>query len=854
MNATQTVRRASPAAATGLRVLNVVVTTPDQRPGGAARAGLLLGDHLAAYAEVTNAKMESEFDADLPAELDLANPVTRLPARTALRSLWDRLLPSAKNYSNTVVWTSLAGVDLGSYDVVHLHNSVPLAGLVGAALACRRAGVPYVVTTHEISKVGAFPTEMAMPAPARLAFEYGYLPAYRRVLRGAAHLFALSASDADLLRETCPGQPVSVVPNGVRLPEPVPDAAARVADLTGVPPDCPLLLFVGALMGGKGVDDLLAAHAALATEADLVVVGPVVEEAYRDRVTGVPGVHHLGYVSGDDLRGLYARADLFVFPTRSDVSPLVNLEAMAAGLAVVSTRVGGIPEQVTPDVGVLVPPRDPAAVAAAVDDLLADPARRARLGAAARERARGRFSWDAAARRVAETYARLPAVRRRTRSASREGTAAAATGGPETRPGAADPADLPAVTAPATSTARGDPSDRDGRPLRIAHVQHPYLPGLGYQENHLPAQQRALGHAVAVFTSDHVPAKFRSLVGDDYPPGEYEHDGVAVRRLDTWLTLTGVDDVALRSLPTALDAFRPDVIHAHELFSLKTVQAMRYARSRGVPLVVDFHVDNDNFHPDTPLKRAALRAFEAVLLPQFRRTAAAFLPVNPLAERMLVEDLAVPASQVELLTLGVDDAVFHPDGAAGAAYRSALGLAPDDPLVVTAGNLDPTKDVDVLLAAFARVAAEFPAARLAVVGDGADDHVAGLRTLAADLGLADRVHFTGPVDHADLPAVYNAADVGVWPGKLGITILEAVGTGLPVVVSDTPATTFLTAGGNGRTVDRGDVDAVAAHLRAYLGDPDLRAAHAAAAAEYAATDLSWRRIAEQSVAVYRRVL
>jgi glycosyltransferase involved in cell wall biosynthesis len=829
-------------------VLNVVVTTPDQRPGGAARAGLLLGDHLAAHVDVTNAKMESAFDGDLPAELGLSHPVVSLPAATGLRTAWNRVLPSAKNYSNTVVWTSLGGVDLDGYDVVHVHNSVPLAGLASVAVACRRAGVPYVVTTHEVSSVESMPAEMGMPLPARVAFERGYLPTYRRVLRGAAHLFALTDADADRLHGAFPGQSVSVVPNGVRLPDPVPDAAARVESLAGVPPGRPMLLFVGAVMAGKGVDDLLAAHEELGGAADLVVVGPATDDSYAERLAGREGVHYLGYRAGEDLRALYARADLFVLPTRADVAPMVNLEAMAAGTPVVSTTVGGVPDQVPAAAGVLVPPRDPAALAAALGGLLADPDRRRSMGAAGRAHVADRHSWDAVARRVAATYRSLRPVARRVRS--RETLAAAgAVAGDERRRQTTASARTDQMDATHRTPTTAETGPADGA-LRIAHVQHPFLPGLGYQENHLPAHQRALGHEVLVVTSDHIPAKFRSLVGEDYPPGEYEHDGVRVRRLATRVTLAGIDDVALRGLSRTLDEFRPDVVHAHGVFSLKTLQAAYYARTRGVPLFVDCHVDNDNFHPDTPLKRAALGVYRRVVLPVLRSTAEAFLPVNPLAERLLVDECGVPPGRVVRLTLGVETAVFHPDPAAGAAVRADYGLDPDDLLVVTSGNIDPTKDVEVVLRSFARLADAFPTATVAVVGGGDEAYVDSLRALAADLGVADRVRFTGQVRNADLPAVYNAADVGVWPGKLGITIIEAIGTGLPVVVSDTPATTFLTAHGNGVTIDRGDVDGLESALRGYLGDPDLRAEHAAAAADYAERELSWRRIAERSVAIY----
>jgi glycosyltransferase involved in cell wall biosynthesis len=96
-------------------------------------------------------------------------------------------------------------------------------------------------------------------------------------------------------------------------------------------------------------------------------------------------------------------AELYVHPTRADTFPSGVLEALACGTPVVASRVGGIPEQLTDETGVLVDPGDPAALAAAIASLLADPARRERMSGAAAADARARFSLD----RQVEDYVAL---------------------------------------------------------------------------------------------------------------------------------------------------------------------------------------------------------------------------------------------------------------------------------------------------------------------------------------------------------------------------------------------------------------------------------------------------------------
>jgi glycosyltransferase involved in cell wall biosynthesis len=392
--------------------------------------------------------------------------------------------------------------------------------------------------------------------------------------------------------------------------------------------------------------------------------------------------------------------------------------------------------------------------------------------------------------------------------------------------------------------------------MKIVHVLHPFVPGLGYQENYLPAEQRALGHDVTVVTSDRFPTKFREHVGADrFPLGTTVHDQVPVHRLHSRLDVSSIGDVLLADLWPTLDELDPEVIHLHNLVSPRTLQTLAYAERSRAKLYVDVHVDNNNFHLDTLLKRVAFEGFRRTVLPLLVRRADGFLPVNPQSEAFLREELGVPTPQISLLSLGVDTERFTPNPAAGTNVRAALGVATDQPLFVFAGNIEPTKDLETLIEAFAKLSRRRQLSRdhhdpiLLVLGGGDEAYLASLRALAERFGVNEDVRFHGAVSHEDLPAYYNAADAGVWPGKLGIAIIEAIGTGLPVVVCDSEATTFLTAYDNGLVFPRGDVPALVDRLERYLDD-ELRSAHAARAVTYARERLSWERIAERSIHLY----
>jgi glycosyltransferase involved in cell wall biosynthesis len=181
-----------------------------------------------------------------------------------------------------------------------------------------------------------------------------------------------------------------VVRNPVRPAPPLETAPAR--SRFAIPGTDPIALFVGRLIEAKGILDLVAALAAQSAAAPwhLLVVGdgPLEQEVRRRAAqAGVSSKLTLtGYLRGDDLRAAYQVADLLALPSYSEGLPLVVLEAMAAGLPIVTTGIRGMADHLRDGVnGRLVPPGDPAALAAALARLLGDGEERLRMGRANRE-------------------------------------------------------------------------------------------------------------------------------------------------------------------------------------------------------------------------------------------------------------------------------------------------------------------------------------------------------------------------------------------------------------------------------------------------------------------------------------
>ncbi|CAN5826256.1 hypothetical protein BH18ACT13_BH18ACT13_19080 [soil metagenome] len=238
----------------------------------------------------------------------------------------------------------------GDADLVHAH-------WLPSGFAALATGKPYVL------QLWGTDVELARRVP--------WLA--RPVVRRARFVICASrslAADARALG----GRKIRVIPPGVDVPKDV-----------GEESDPPEVLFAGRLSAEKGILELLEATQGL----NLVVAG---DGPLRDRVPGALGMLPLA-----ELKRRYDRAAVVVCPSRREGFGVACAEAMAFGRPVVASAVGGLLDLVVDgETGLLVPPRDPAALRAALEQLLADQELRQRQGAAGRERIRHHFSWEAA--------------------------------------------------------------------------------------------------------------------------------------------------------------------------------------------------------------------------------------------------------------------------------------------------------------------------------------------------------------------------------------------------------------------------------------------------------------------------
>ncbi len=615
---------------------------------------------------------------------------------------------------------------------------------------------------------------------------------------------------------------IGVIPNGVDTaffrPPPRPENRE------------PIILSVARMVPEKDHETLIRAFRLVLRDhpaAQLWLVGdgprkPAMEQLVRQILPGA----RVRFLPGrPDLRPLLEQAALFVLSSRHEAFPNVVLEAMAMSLPVVATRVGGLPELVTPgQTGWLTPPGNAPALAAAMSQLLADPETQQAFGRAGRERVERDFTLEAMVRRHEEVFTKLLKPRAAVRVV------------PQEKP--------PSLGLADAKMSRGMGGEFDAEQLPPAVIDEPVKTGLRVAYFLLwfpePSQTFILDEAntlcrlglnlqvytlygprpsgqVAGMAPVLVPVHrlgFSSLgaLFLDLLRLIRDHRSLARsvlaetlvrkwRRLETageaiWATLAGVH------LGKLLPAASFDHIHAPWADGPATA-AWVASRLSGIPFSFGAHA-RDIYPPDGAL-------VEKLQAASFIKTASAinrdfFLILEPtVASKITVIHAGVPLTPLP-----------------------ALRRTPHPPYqLLTIGRFVPKKGFPILLAACRDLAAQGLDFHLTLAGDGPQRRE--LQELVQEYGLSGRVHFPGFVPHRRVPRLFQGADLFVMPciidpqgdmDGIPTVIMEALAHEVPVVATDISGISeIVLPGKTGWLLPPGDPQALAQTIMEALDNP-----------------------------------
>ncbi len=277
-------------------------------------------------------------------------------------------------------------IDAHRYDIIHAHFIIP-AGYLAGRLA-RKTGIPLVITAHGSDVPGH--------NPDRFVWQHKLLlPFWRRLVKAAGCIISPSADLAAKIRRLCPSARMDVIPNGIDLSAFTPGQKQSA------------ILLCGRMLRFKGFQHALAAIGRLQLGWPVHVVGDgeYLDELKRLAVNLKAPVTFYGWLDRNDPRfiDLFRTCGVFIFPSEMENFPTVLLEAQAAGMAIITSDIGGCREAVG-DAALFVPPGDAPAIAERLRQLVEQSSLRQELSQKALDHVR-QFCWETIAQRYETLFA-----------------------------------------------------------------------------------------------------------------------------------------------------------------------------------------------------------------------------------------------------------------------------------------------------------------------------------------------------------------------------------------------------------------------------------------------------------------
>lgn len=365
----------------------------------------------------------------------------------------------------------------------------------------------------------------------------------------------------------------------------------------------------------------------------------------------------------------------------------------------------------------------------------------------------------------------------------------------------------------------------------------------------------AAGHQVLVVTAAYGDA-----------PAREERDGMTIVRMPSFTIPESKFAVSFdisfasrwgmfRRFVALVDAFAPDVIHAHGQFFDLTWAAGKYARKRKVPALLSVHTRLEN---PAALYHGVFRVLDATMVAtRLRRYRPRIVVMDKLMDDYIKARYPRGYSALEYIPVAVDPTWTA--GGDAAAGRELLGLGiqgQDAPLILSLGHVIPLRDRLALVEAMPAVLAEHPTAKLVVVGRVYFDK---FLHRAAELGIADAVISTGQVPKAQVPDLLAAAAVECHEQGFGMgtATLEAMAASVPVVApgrSDNFPGIDLVDGENIYLATVGDVAGIAAAINRVLDEPGQAAAVARAGRELILAHFTMDAVVAEHLRVFQDML
>jgi glycosyltransferase involved in cell wall biosynthesis len=336
--------------------------------------------------------------------------------------------------------------------------------------------------------------------------------------------------------------------------------------------------------------------------------------------------------------------------------------------------------------------------------------------------------------------------------------------------------------------------------IRVLVLAGYYMPNLGYQENGWVKALVHFGLQTKIVTRPDCSEAFRDLSNQtEYRPGIWEMDGYELQRMALYAKFRSM--VWPRGIKSVIRDFAPDVVIAFGVGQILPAAGARYKKEFNYKLISVFgdnamqRARNYKTGKFTLKGRIIEAAFQLFKKPLYARTIeisdAVGYNTYPATKDILKSCLSSSKQDLmkktKFLPLGYDGEVFFLSPQLRSQKRGQLGVKDSDYVFIYVSRVQPRRHLETLLDSFRPVMLNKNSVKLMIVGFLGDSYETQLKEYIAKLGLKDRVICLKLTNRNELNALYNAADIGVWHLLPTITLVEAMGTGLPTVIPNDPS-------------------------------------------------------------------
>jgi glycosyltransferase involved in cell wall biosynthesis len=386
--------------------------------------------------------------------------------------------------------------------------------------------------------------------------------------------------------------------------------------------------------------------------------------------------------------------------------------------------------------------------------------------------------------------------------------------------------------------------------MRIISINVHYQDKLGYQDYYLGLEWKKMGHEVHFISSDihfdypDYDNTVKHIIGDKYVgSGTFLNDyNVPVHRLKgSPRRYTGL--IWLKGFERKLLELKPELIVSHGIFSWQSIRLLFIYKKLNCPIIFDDHTTL-NLVRKGKLSDILFWVFRTLFAKRFMKVAHKLVGISETCIDVMRDNFGLIGNKVEMIPLGTDVNIFKKNEQLRIAYRNGLDIKNDEVLIVYTGKMYEDKKVHLIFEALNDEIVFNEKIVILLVGDVAETYKTKLDD--AINKSRNRVIIKKSVSIDQLPAIYNVADISVWPDHTTNSTIDASACGCAIICSHFMPERVKYQ--NGIMIEGGNLLALKQALTQLINNKNLRNEMGIQGEKYVISELSWNAVAKKIIA------